>query len=45
MLDEGDIVLLKTYGQGSYAAEIKKTESEIEEIKKRVNESIGTYEG
>ncbi|RKP05896.1 26S protease regulatory subunit 7 [Thamnocephalis sphaerospora] len=43
-LDEGDIALLKTYGQGPYARELKKIEIDINEIKKRVNEKIGVKE-
>ncbi|KAH7724956.1 hypothetical protein AAVH_07548 [Aphelenchoides avenae] len=43
-LDEGDIVVLKRYGQGAYAAELKKREQDIEEILKRVNELCGVKE-
>ncbi|KAI8049585.1 26S protease regulatory subunit 7 [Syncephalis plumigaleata] len=43
-LDEGDIALLKTYGQGPYAKELKKIEVDINEIKKRINEKIGVKE-
>lgn len=43
-LDEGDIQLLKTYGQGPYAASLKKIESEIKEVQKRVNEKMGVKE-
>ncbi|KAN0066498.1 26S proteasome regulatory subunit 7 [Thecaphora frezii] len=43
-LDEGDIQLLKTYGQGPYAAALKKIESEIKEVQKRVNEKMGVKE-
>ncbi|PWN50323.1 26S proteasome subunit P45 [Violaceomyces palustris] len=43
-LDEGDIQLLKTYGQGPYAAALKKIESEIAEVQKRVNEKMGVKE-
>ncbi|EPQ32038.1 uncharacterized protein PFL1_00236 [Pseudozyma flocculosa PF-1] len=43
-LDEGDIQLLKTYGQGPYAAALKKIENEIKEVQKRVNEKMGVKE-
>lgn len=43
-LDESDIALLKTYGQGPYANELKKTENDIKEIQKKVNEKIGVKE-
>jgi 26S proteasome regulatory subunit T1 len=43
-LDEGDIAILKTYGQGPYAKELKKLENEAKEIQKRVNEKMGVKE-
>lgn len=43
-LDEGDIALLKSYGQGPYAFEIKKGEKGIQDVLKRVNEKLGNYE-
>ncbi|ORX81520.1 26S protease regulatory subunit 7 [Anaeromyces robustus] len=43
-LDETDIVLLKTYGQGSYAKELKKIEKDIKDVQKRVNEKMGVKE-
>lgn len=43
-LDEGDIQLLKTYGQGPYAAALKSLENEIKEVQKRVNEKMGVKE-
>lgn len=43
-LDEGDIAVLKRYGQGAYAADLKKREQDIEEILKRVNELCGVKE-
>ena len=43
-LDEGDIAILKTYGVGPYAKELKKLESEAKEIQKRVNEKMGVKE-
>jgi 26S proteasome regulatory subunit T1 len=41
VLDEGDIAILKTYGQGPYARELRKIESDINDIQKRVNEKMG----
>ncbi|KAJ1962122.1 26S proteasome regulatory subunit 7 [Dispira parvispora] len=43
-LDEGDIALLKTYGQGPYARELKTIEKEIKEIQTKINEKIGVKE-
>jgi 26S proteasome regulatory subunit T1 len=43
-LDEGDIQLLKTYGQGPYARQLKKLDDEIKEVSKRVNDKIGVKE-
>ncbi|KAF9388830.1 26S proteasome regulatory subunit 7 [Podila verticillata] len=43
-LDEGDIALLKTYGQGPYAKDLKKLENDIKDAQKRVNEKIGVKE-
>ncbi|RHZ46095.1 hypothetical protein Glove_634g11 [Diversispora epigaea] len=43
-LDEGDIALLKTYGQGPYANDLKKTDTDIKDIQKRINEKIGVKE-
>ncbi|CED84262.1 26s proteasome subunit p45 [Phaffia rhodozyma] len=43
-LDDDDIQILKTYGQGPYARQLKKIESEIVDIQKRVNEKIGIKE-
>jgi 26S proteasome regulatory subunit T1 len=43
-LDEGDIQLLKTYGQGPYAAALKALDNEIKEVQKRVNEKMGVKE-
>ena len=40
-LDEGDIQLLKTYGQGPYSKSLKAVEKDITEITKRVNELAG----
>ncbi|KAJ3127598.1 26S proteasome regulatory subunit 7 [Physocladia obscura] len=44
VLDEGDIALLKTYGQGAYAKELKKIEGDIKDVQKRVNEKMGVKE-
>ena len=41
VLDEGDIALLKTYGQGAYAKSIKTIEDDIQKIMKRINELTG----
>ncbi|CAG8535573.1 1697_t:CDS:10, partial [Acaulospora colombiana] len=43
-LDENDIALLKTYGQGPYAKELKKIDNDIKDIQKRINEKIGVKE-
>jgi 26S proteasome regulatory subunit T1 len=43
-LDEGDIALLKTYGQGAYSKTIKQAEDDIQNIIKRVNELSGIKE-
>ena len=43
-LDEGDIKLLKTYGQGQYSKALKQVETDIAEIAKRVNELAGIKE-
>lgn len=43
-LDAGDIALLKTYGQGPYAKQIKQVEEDIVNITKRVNELTGIKE-
>ncbi|KAI8827208.1 P-loop containing nucleoside triphosphate hydrolase protein [Fimicolochytrium jonesii] len=44
VLDEGDIAILKTYGQGPYAKELKAIETDIKEVQKRVNEKMGVKE-
>merc|ERR1711892_1179858 len=41
VLDAGDILLLKTYGQGPYAKPIKAVEDDIQKTIKRVNELTG----
>lgn len=43
-LDEGDIQILKTYGAGPYAAQIKQTEDDITASLKKVNELAGVKE-
>ncbi|OCF77982.1 26S protease regulatory subunit 7 [Kwoniella mangroviensis CBS 8886] len=43
-LDESDIQILKTYGQGPYSLALKKIELELKEIQKRVNEKMGVRE-
>ncbi|VDP03140.1 unnamed protein product [Heligmosomoides polygyrus] len=43
-LDEGDIAVLKRYGQGPYAEQLKQLETDIEECVKKVNELSGVKE-
>ena len=43
-LDEDDIKLLKTYGVGPYASNIKKFEEEVKDLAKKVNELRGIKE-
>lgn len=43
-LDEGDIALLKTYGQGPYARELKTIERDIKDGQTRVNDKMGVKE-
>ena len=43
-LDEGDIQLLKTYGQGPYAGALKRIDAEIKEVEKRVSDRMGVKE-
>ncbi|KIM87670.1 hypothetical protein PILCRDRAFT_4086 [Piloderma croceum F 1598] len=43
-LDDSDIQILKTYGQGPYGAQLKKLETEIKEVQKRINEKLGVKE-
>lgn len=43
-LDEDDIALLKTYGQGPYSQRIKDVEKDVKEIVKKVNEVSGIKE-
>lgn len=41
-LDDEDIQILRTYGQGPYAKQLKTCETDIKEIQARVNEKMGT---
>jgi hypothetical protein len=43
-LDEDDIALLKTYGQGPYSSRIKEVEKDVKDIVKKVNEVSGIKE-
>ncbi len=43
-LDEDDIVFLKHYGMGPYAAPIRQTENDVKEILARVNGLTGVKE-
>ncbi|KAH9946386.1 26S proteasome subunit P45 [Epithele typhae] len=43
-LDDSDIQILKTYGQGPYAGRLKKVETDIKEVQKRINEKLGVKE-
>ena len=43
-LDEGEIQLLRTYGQGPYASALKRIDQEIKDAEKRVNEKMGVKE-
>ncbi|CAO1636624.1 unnamed protein product [Parajaminaea phylloscopi] len=43
-LDEGDIQILKTYGQGPYAKVLKNMEAEIKDAQQRINETMGIKE-
>ena len=43
-LDEKDIALLKSYGQGQYTKALKAVETDISDISKRVNELAGIKE-
>jgi len=44
VLDEGDIALLKSYGNGPYTAAIKSTEDEIKKHQDKLKELIGIKE-
>lgn len=43
-MDERDIAILKTYGQGPFAGEIKLVEKDIQEVLKRINDKLGVKE-
>ncbi|KZT26318.1 26S proteasome subunit P45 [Neolentinus lepideus HHB14362 ss-1] len=43
-LDDSDIQILKTYGQGPYAHQLKQIENDIKEVQKRINEKLGVKE-
>ncbi len=43
-LDENDIALLKTYGQGPYVRELKAIEQDLKDVQKRINEKMGVKE-
>ncbi|KAG6910899.1 hypothetical protein DXG01_006582 [Tephrocybe rancida] len=43
-LDDSDIQILKTYGQGPYAQRLKSVEGDIKDIQKRINETLGVKE-
>ncbi|KAJ1932391.1 26S proteasome regulatory subunit 7, partial [Kickxella alabastrina] len=44
VLDEKDIELLKAYGEGPYAKEIKALEKSIKDVQKSITEKIGIKE-
>jgi len=37
-----DSVLTRRQGQGPYATQLKKTEADIKDVQKRINEKLGT---
>lgn len=43
-LDDQDIQILKTYGQGPYSLALKKIDAELKEIQKRIDEKLGVKE-
>ncbi|KAH9820547.1 ATP-dependent 26S proteasome regulatory subunit [Melampsora americana] len=43
-LDEGDIQVLKTYGQGPYARQLIKIEKDIKSLQTRIGEKLGVIE-
>lgn len=43
-LDDTDIQILKTYGQGPYSISLKKIETELRDIQKRVDQKMGVKE-
>ncbi|KAJ3737435.1 P-loop containing nucleoside triphosphate hydrolase protein [Lentinula guzmanii] len=43
-LDDSDIQILKTYGQGPYARQLKEIENDLKDIQKRIDEKLGIKE-
>lgn len=43
-LDDTDIQILKTYGQGPYSLSLKRIEEEMNGIQKRIEEKMGVKE-
>ncbi|KAG0657307.1 26S proteasome regulatory subunit 7 [Rhodotorula mucilaginosa] len=43
-LDDEDIQILRTYGQGPYAGRLKEVENEMKEVQKRINDKMGVKE-
>ncbi|KAG0142356.1 hypothetical protein CROQUDRAFT_662660 [Cronartium quercuum f. sp. fusiforme G11] len=43
-LDEGDIQLLKTYGQGPYARQLRSIERDLKSLQQRIGEKMGVRE-
>jgi 26S proteasome regulatory subunit T1 len=43
-LDDSDIQILKTYGQGPYAGKLRDVEKDIKDVQKRINEKLGVKE-
>lgn len=43
-LDDTDIQILKTYGQGPYSLALKRIEAELKDIQKRIDEKMGVKE-
>lgn len=43
-LDEGDIQLLKTYGQGPYARQLRTIEKDLQDLQRRIGEKMGVKE-
>ncbi|BGO97534.1 26S proteasome regulatory subunit 7-like protein [Rhodotorula toruloides] len=43
-LDDEDIQILRTYGQGPYAKRLKDVDAEIKEVQKRINDKMGVKE-
>ncbi|PVV02490.1 hypothetical protein BB560_003056 [Smittium megazygosporum] len=44
VLDEGDIALLKNYGEGPYSRQIKTLEKSIKDLQVKINEKVGVKE-